>query len=594
MEDTIPGLGVVKRSRVWYRTSGSYASIQKSEDGARTFNIITSGIQNAMINGIGLHASPSGKVTVAAVEGAIYTKAANASEWEIQRSSANSIYTWSFANDAADPAYVFYGMGNPAWSYQIDRGIYRLNLDCLGYDCPLAEQVLSDVGVWKVVTTPAAPDIIYAGCQEKGIMVSRDHGKTWQLLNDGLTLPKSVTDIQLGNNGELLYAATRTSNGSFTVDGAQGWWPSTDEEGRVYKFDEQSGTWVEVPGITSAVLDLELAPQAPHELYAATVTGVYKTSDAGSTWTVLLPDVLANDLLIDPNRPNYLYAATSTCGVMRSTDAGKTWRQLSDGLTTNTVFSLAMDADTGVLYAATGGNSVFQLIPDSDPQSEIVASPTVLDFSVIPLGECQYSYLRVGNNGESDLVISEITSTDSAFSVYDVSFPITLSPQAVQTIKVKFAPVRLGITDGSIAIVSNDPGNPDCPILVKGEAREPISPTLNILANGLSNEMSLGYGTRVQIALSISAGEYVGRAAEWWLGTTLGTKSVWFVQGKGWMASETPLLARTGSVVNTVTPVLILSATLPKGTYKFRFSLDPYINNNMDETWSKTLTVTVH
>jgi ligand-binding sensor domain-containing protein len=62
-------------------------------------------------------------------------------------------------------------------------------------------------------------------------------------------------------------------------------------------------------------------------LYAATGSGVFKTTDGGEGWTGAsagLPSEDVGDLAIDPLTPATLWAATRA-GLAKSTDAAESW-----------------------------------------------------------------------------------------------------------------------------------------------------------------------------------------------------------------------------------------------------------------------------
>jgi photosystem II stability/assembly factor-like uncharacterized protein len=106
-------------------------------------------------------------------------------------------------------------------------------------------------------------------------------------------------------------------------------------------------TWVSIgpqpindPGTRSAwagrVTALAAHPTDPNTLYlGADRGGVWKTTDAGQTWSMVTPDLIypaMRALAIDPVNPDVLYATTppGTYGsrFLRTIDAGRTWEQV--------------------------------------------------------------------------------------------------------------------------------------------------------------------------------------------------------------------------------------------------------------------------
>ena len=102
--------------------------------------------------------------------------------------------------------------------------------------------------------------------------------------------------------------------------------------------------------------------------------GIYKTTDGGQTWQASLtvsPDTGANDIVMDPRNPEVLYASAyqrrravgqligggPEGGIYKSMNAGRTWTKLSKGLPAG---------DTGRIALATDGRkspaTVFALI----------------------------------------------------------------------------------------------------------------------------------------------------------------------------------------------------------------------------------------
>src|SRR6185436_19275254 len=92
--------------------------------------------------------------------------------------------------------------------------------------------------------------------------------------------------------------------------------------------------------------------------------GVFKTTDGGKTWNLVLSvgsgkDTGANEVVIDPNNPDVLYASMwqrrrgvgqmigggPEGGLYKSKDAGKTWAKVVNGLPTGDVGRIALGVD---------------------------------------------------------------------------------------------------------------------------------------------------------------------------------------------------------------------------------------------------------
>jgi photosystem II stability/assembly factor-like uncharacterized protein len=90
---------------------------------------------------------------------------------------------------------------------------------------------------------------------------------------------------------------------------------------------------------------------------------VYRSGNQGNTWNSIsgnLPNVPANDILVDPADPLALYLATDV-GVYATLNQGAGWFPLGKGMPVQTVFDLTFHAPTRTLVAATHGRSQWKL-----------------------------------------------------------------------------------------------------------------------------------------------------------------------------------------------------------------------------------------
>jgi hypothetical protein len=596
--DFIAPYGNVTRSRVWYRTTGGgMQSMQKSDDGGLTFNVITDGLNNTMVNKVWVHPSPPpayNSLLFSSEEGYLHLLPDESQTWQNQKAVQDYLYTWSFAADYMDPDSIYYSTGYPAWTYAEQRGIYRISIDCFQLGCDYGDQILNNTGVWRVITTPLIPDTIYAATQEQGIMLSDDNGQNWTTLNNGLTLPMSITDIELDENGLPQLASFRSSNGDCTADPPQEWWPDPDENGGMYYFDTPTSQWLLVSGINSAAFDIERDPWDPQMLFAATAQGVYQSNDNGQSWVLILPEVISNDLLIDPIKQGYVYTATPH-GVLRSTNGGVYWHDFSNGLLKKHVMSLALDPYTDILYTGTSGNSVFKLLPEENPQPAISYNPVSLDIGIAAVGFTINSSLIVTNEGESNLVIDNIVPADSVFTLPDLSLPITITPMTSVALEVHFSPESVGVVNSSISFYSNDPVSPVSDYAVTGEGRPAELPNPDVKVNDGDGPVSISYGQTFSLDLHLSAGDYLGQESDIWVKMTQPDSTIlWLVNGAGWIESVTPLRFDVMFLQDFTDPILSLDMTLAQsGVNDIEFAADDNADGNYDFTWSDTVNITM-
>ena len=343
-----------------------FRSVYRSSDGFATIETKTRGIHTVWMNDVWVHPAPpvgEGPIVIGASEAGLFRWNGVPGDWSYTPPADHAIYTWGLAADPSNRNAVLYATGNPAWTRPSLKGVYRLPLSCFDQACtPTDSQLLSSTGTWAVATTPLWPRRIYAAAQEAGTLVSTDGGEHWVERNAGMTLPASVTDLMLDADGIPRLASFRSSNAQPGVDPPQPWKPRFAEAGGVYTFLSSTQRWQPMPAITSAVFHLEVVRGDPIEVYAASSTGVYRLRPPGS-WQLISPQMLVNDVAVDPRNRANVYAATRD-GVLRTTDGGAHWSDMSDGLPVRVVYGLAFDPADGSLYAATEGGGIQRLPPE--------------------------------------------------------------------------------------------------------------------------------------------------------------------------------------------------------------------------------------
>lgn len=182
---------------------------------------------------------------------------------------------------------------------------------------------------------PLNSSVIYAGTASNGVYKSVDVGQSWSRMSNGMAKDWVSAFAIVPSDTNVLYAATYVHPYGYlyrSSDGAETW-------SQVYE-----GHWWELS-------DLLVDPENTSILYASTYHSLYKSIDAGNSWTKLPLSMdsgnYARKLMFAPNDPNVLYVAGRK--VYRSTDRGESWTEL--GPNGVTVVDLFIDpVDTDLLY----------------------------------------------------------------------------------------------------------------------------------------------------------------------------------------------------------------------------------------------------
>jgi len=190
--------------------------------------------------------------------------------------------------------------------------------------------------VESIAIDPSNPEIIYAGTWHLPWKTT-DGGKTWENVKQGLIDDSDVFSI-------ILDPVTPSTVYLSACSG-------------IYKSTNAAAQFTKVQGIPSTARRTRVLMQDPANrniVYAGTTEGLYKTSDAGHAWVRMTsPDVIINDIYIDPRNPAHVILATDRSGVLVSENASLSFADANRGFYQRQVSALAVDPkDPRKLYAS--------------------------------------------------------------------------------------------------------------------------------------------------------------------------------------------------------------------------------------------------
>jgi photosystem II stability/assembly factor-like uncharacterized protein len=254
-----------------------------------------------------------------------------------------------------------------------------------------------------IVFDPDDMDIIYAGTPAGGLWRTTNGGGTWnpanntsnwEPLTDGIpscSVSGIAIDPDSPSNSRTIYILTGDGDGSDN--------PSMG----VLKSFDGGDTWFQTGlnfDLNAAVFEfgykLLMHPEDSDVLYAATNLGLYRTTDAGINWILILGGRIT-DVEFRTDDPETIYAVTPST-FFSTTNGGDDWTSTTCGIT-NAGVRMAIGvtpADPDMVYILSGGNildgmnnpipglfnGVYRSTDGGDCFTQMSNSPNILDGSV--------------------------------------------------------------------------------------------------------------------------------------------------------------------------------------------------------------------
>jgi photosystem II stability/assembly factor-like uncharacterized protein len=225
--------------------------------------------------------------------------------------------------------------------------------------------------VRALAVAPSDSDVLVAGALD-GVFRTNDGGKNWtRISSSSQNEMKNIESIALDpKNPNTVYAGTwhlawKTDDGganwhhinkgmiddsdvfSIIVDSSNPSNVFASACSGIYKSTSAGDLFQKIQGIPFSARRtrvLKQDPSNPNTVYAGTTEGLWKTSDAGKTWKrVSNPEIVVNDVMVDPRNSKRVMLATDRSGVMASEDGANTFVASNHGYTHRYVSSMVAD-----------------------------------------------------------------------------------------------------------------------------------------------------------------------------------------------------------------------------------------------------------
>jgi photosystem II stability/assembly factor-like uncharacterized protein len=194
--------------------------------------------------------------------------------------------------------------------------------------------------VESVAVDPKDPNIIYAGTWHLP-WKTMDGGAHWESIKQGIIDDSDVFSIVIDPSSPNIVYASACSGIYKSVTAAN---PNPEWHGDRFKGGVTVNKGQGIPVSARRTRKLKLDPGQPNTIYAGTTQGLYKSIDAGATWTRMTgDDVTVNDVYVDPNDTKHVLLATDRGGVLRSEDSGASFVASNTGFTLRQVVAYAAD-----------------------------------------------------------------------------------------------------------------------------------------------------------------------------------------------------------------------------------------------------------
>lgn len=236
----------------------------------------------------------------------------------------------------------------------------------------------------SVAIDPLNPDVVYAGTRHLAWKTSNG-GQSWHNIKDGMLDDSDVFSIIVDPKTPSRVYASACSG--------------------IYKSDNGADLFHRVQGMPHSAIRTRVLKQDPVRssiVYAGTTGGLWKTMDGGARWSLVTsPDVVVNDVLIDPRAPERVLLATDRGGVLATNDGFAKYKPSNHGFSHRMVGTVIADRkDPNRLYVGIVNDKVHGGLFTTDDvgKSWLQVSKGLGDRDILSLQQADNGVIFAGTN----------------------------------------------------------------------------------------------------------------------------------------------------------------------------------------------------
>lgn len=295
--------------------------------------------------------------------------------------------TFSVFVHPGDPALVYAGTSDGVWRSTDSGATFKRT----GFPDEGKQ-------VWCFIVSETDPKVMYAGSSPLGVYRSEDQGATWTRLGEpniperctGPFAPRVMRMAQTPGRPEEIYAALEIAGAMRTTDGGESWQDLGDDLVRLSERPHLASSIVQQETKAEGMLDghaITISAAQPDRPIIACRMGLFSTADGGQSWHDMevgrfSPTTYGRDVKVSPHDPNTVYSALSVAaashdgGVYRSTDAGSTWQRFDKVQVHGTIMSIGLhNSDPNQVFVGARYNGEIFATQDGGETWEEISIP---------------------------------------------------------------------------------------------------------------------------------------------------------------------------------------------------------------------------